>query len=429
MKTLILTTTMWIFFCSSAWARIEIKNPKNEFSEIVSITPLDSSDSFDSLQVEKVKLEKYVQKKDSILEQVSSVLNRKVLGEQVGYLTIKGPNVNIYDGKSTSTKKIKQVDINIHEGSIFSIHLTTDDNKVYLNKKSQISLNSFNRRARDRIREENKGTTGYAELGEFLRYQSLYGRLTLPDDTVVTLIPNIVDTAFLKLDPSISNLIEGRIYSDVMGLSGKANGIIQTELYTRFLGNTLNLPNSRYVPANFVAPYFLYSKFDSEFDTIALNADTSISRMRLIQLAPIHYGITFNVLSYFRVYRFELNFGLQGSLTRNVVFPDSTVADINQYSCYFQIGGVVTRGKNYGLEFSAKVYRSKLADRPSLNPVLNPTAIWVLSPEANLFWFPGNDKHNKIFFRYRGFYNLTDEDTNFIQLQLGYSFSINKLFK
>jgi hypothetical protein len=393
----------------------------------------DTLSKIDSLQKENDSLKNVLSSsEDLIIKTISKVALTKASKENIGILSIKKDKAIQYDRNEISYRKdlvITRIDMSILDGTIYAIQVVTDDNNVYSNKRSQISLTSFDRRHKDKLYPEGRGNNNYIKIGDFLRYQTAYGRLFLPDDTTVTLTPGKNYTATLVLDPSLSSLIEARVYSDVMGLSGKANGIIQTELYTKFIGNTINLRNTRYVFLNYISPYFSFSKFDSKFDTVALYPDTSISRMQLLQLSPVQYGVTFNLISYFRMHRFEINTGVQGNLTRNLLFPDSTVSDINQYSWFGQIGGTFTRGRNYGLDMSLKFIYNWLADEPKLNPEKTSMSIWILNPEANLFWFPGNDKNNKIFFRYRGFYNMSHSDTNFIQLQLGYSFNINKLFK
>ncbi len=400
-------------------------------SEVCYLNGVDSAKTIDSLNKKIEALAKLGnQREQEFVNTISKIANSKQSKKDVGFLSLKRSSINRYDRNyNKKSIDIRKVDVSILDGTIYSIQVVGNDSNIYSNKQSQISLSSFNKRYHEKLYEENSSGVQFIELGDFLRYQSNFGKLSLPDDTTFSLIPGEKDTIALLLDPALSGLIEGRIYSDVLGLSGGSNAILQTEFNSKFIGNTVNIRGTRVVLVNYVAPYFSFSKFDSKFDTTFLEKDTSISRMKLLQLSPVQFGLKLNLLSYYRMYRFEINAGLQGNITRNIVFPDSTITDINQYSVYTQVSGTFTRGSNFGLELSAKLAYNWLADKPQLNSMLNPKSIWVFNPEAVLYWYSGEEKNNKIFFRYRGFYNLSSDDTNFIQLQAGYSFNINSLFK
>jgi hypothetical protein len=209
------------------------------------------------------------------------------------------------------------------------------------------------------------------------------------------------------------------------GLLGRrANGLINTDVTSKFITNTGNFSNIDITPFSFIEGSISLSKFDSKFKSMdsttilaAPNKMDTVDRMQLMQTAWLKGGMKFNLISY----RFSRSQYLQINIgTRiNIVNADSFYRkerDIIMFDYYPEFTYTVQRLKNFGMDISMKWIFQRIADKEKFE---NKEWEYIFNPQIAFFYFPTDNPNRKIYLRFNYFANRKKDANNFYQLQFG----------
>lgn len=273
----------------------------------------------------------------------------------------------------------------------------------------------------------------------------------LPSDTIFTLKDSLgFNKIRLVNDENLNRFVDVKIYTDALGLSGKPNGLLQTEVQPRFTVTNRRL--IRWLPVVFLhnfSPGITLIKFDSKFGKVYLNNDSTISdRLTPVWQSYLIGSVNLNIMkiggssptSHINVY---LDFnarvgGFKTSLahTSSISGLDSlgnptTIqkADTIEGDSHFveyglEFASSISISKRFSTDFAAKVWWNRIAD-----PIIKNGGSYVYYNSSFRLNFitDSNVKTNRLFIRYRvGISN--NWDNVFHQLEFGYSTSILSLF-
>lgn len=330
----------------------------------------------------------------------------------------------------------KNEQILVREAKIDSIRFSIEMGKlstklvrVYIggeefeNTKAPIPVTRIRKRKYDNLWnfEEDK----FIRIGDVLRYTPVTWHI--PDDVENLLITSEKKSQSLSAASNLNSLINFSLYTDLAGLLGRrANGLINTDVTSRFITNTGNFSNKDITPFSFIEGSISLSKFDSKFKSMdsssikagPMNQDT-VDRMQLIQTAWLKGGLKVNMASY----RFSRSQYLQANIgvRINIVNADSFYRkekdkDIIMFDYYLEAAYNISRLKNFGMDISAKWIFQRLADKEKF---YNKEWEYIFNPQIAFSYYPTSNQNNRIYLRFNYFANHKKEANNFYQLQFG----------
>lgn len=304
-----------------------------------------------------------------------------------------------------------------------------------------------------------------------------YTRDYSPKDQVITTYSNLPQ--IVKKDMS-KELFEMKLYTDLFGVAkDKPNGLIQLEIDKRIAFVTKRLQrnytlSTQYRSFNwsyftYVKPSICISKIENKERKLPINSTKSIVNNQLYKEL---YATSIDILNYesFNIstdlnlllldmpeaqMTIYINAGFKYGITlvtdsaykyeqnQIVANPDGKTNDflINTFQVYPRISFRFFPEKRYGfsLSYMPSYYKTKnnkvaqiYSDSPDKTDFYNlaktakfATAIQAI--ELNAYFQPSSkDPNGKIFFRYRFNSQFKDINTNFSQIQLGYSYFFTK---
>jgi len=293
--------------------------------------------------------------------------------------------------------------------------------RQYTNLKAPVPLIQINQR-KDKIYNYNE--TAYIELTELIEYE---GKWYVPDDVEDIVLKPTKMSQDLSAYVNLNSLINFSFYTDLTGLLGRrANGLLITDITSKIITNTKNIPNSDISVSSFIETSFTISKFDSKFKSmdstdirVGKNGQMdTIDRMKLIQTAWLKGNVKYNLFSWKTVSNrhIELNVGAR----INVVNCDSIFRkerDVLFFEYYPEIAYKIHKLKNFGMDFSLRWLFQRIADK---EPFQNTGWETVFNPKVAFFYYPTTDPNNAIYLRFNYYAGKKKESQNFYQLQFGW---------
>ncbi len=343
--------------------------------------------------------------------------------------------------------KLDSISIAIFDGVIqdIVIHVTDDTTgQSVIWNSTIISVPDFESRVTDRIGKGKGNTSKYSfMLEDVLTIESLIGkRGYVPEDVAFTLTEDN-PVRILEINTDINSYLEARIYTDAFALfdDETPNGLVQTEISTRFFTRTQNSANKNTIWFNYLDMQLGFAKHDNDFSTLSLSepADDGkfdIDRKILFQQSWAWVDINSNILNRWinksHHKKFHWDIGISGYWSRVAEENnDSTIQNIFLPTYHTSIGFKLKRGENFGTNMELRAFAQRLTSDEGL--IANNDWMYYLNPEIEIYYHPSGKKRNKIFLRYRNFINLSDNDDSLIgfefqQLQIGYQYKFTNLF-
>jgi len=371
---------------------------------------------------------------EKAFEQFKSDFSKEELTyTKVGTVTLTDSTgrVKIYKKGKNKHEQIlfKEAKIDSIRFSIEMGKLSTKLIRVYVggeefeNTKAPIPVLRIRKRKYDNL--WNFDEDKYIRIGDVLRYTPVTWHL--PDDVEHLLLTPEKRSQTLSAASNLNSLINFSLYTDLAGLLGRrANGLINTDVTSRFITNTGNFSNRDITPFSFIEGSVSLSKFDSKFKSMdsssikagPMNQDT-VDRMQLIQTAWLKGGLKANLVSY----RFSRNQYIQANVgvRINVVNADSFYRkekdkDIIMFDYYVEAAYNISRLKNFGMDISVKWIFQRLADKEKF---YNKEMEYIFNPQIAFSYFPTSNQNNRIYLRFNYFANHKKDANNFYQLQFG----------
>lgn len=278
-----------------------------------------------------------------------------------------------------------------------------------------------------------------------------------PANQVIDYDPKISSgEAIPLLKEETSKLFEARVYSDFVGLEGKAaNGLIQTEIAKRLNiktdrlnSNSIILKHTRNLGlGGWIEPTITLSKIEqtnkyltlSEFaqkDTLGRNRYYA-STLDIRQHEAFSVGTRVN-LGYGDFPNLKSTLSLNGGIYYGRTPIQTSTIDttigrgINTLTYLAEVVCDTKADERWGLTFSMRCNYMHILSREIVQVSESIDPKNLLLPQGNnrlyftnqmqIFFKPSNDMRGQLFFRYRYHWQLGDQKLGFHQAQVGYSF-------
>lgn len=344
----------------------------------------------------------------------------------VGTISLKDSMVNVYNVKDTLIGKMKidSVKFSIEMGKLSNKMVRVFiKNDQFENNKAPISVFKIKKKQYNKL--WNFDDTAYIKLGDVLRYSP--AGWYIPEDVDDLLLTPEKKSQTLGAASNLNSLINFSLYTDLAGLLGRrANGLINTDITSRFITNTGNFSNKDITPFSFIEGSVVLSKFDSKFKSMdsttikagPLNQDT-VDRMQLMQTAWFKGAMKINFLSARILHSHYLQ--ANGGVRVNIVNADSFYRkernrDIIMFDYFLEAAYNIHRLKNFGMDISVKWIFQRLADKEQFS---NKEWQYIFNPQFSFLYYPNSNQNNKIYLRFNYFANRKKDANNFYQLQFG----------
>lgn len=244
------------------------------------------------------------------------------------------------------------------------------------------------------------------------------------------------DTAHFRHEliavPTADNIINFSIFTDVVGLFGEANGLVQFEADAYIPLNHGNINNSNWFLLRGIRPYFNLIRMDKEFQTIDVKddigdgmlADTTFPKM--FRQAYLRGGFDLNVLtstSGTNVFNFFV--GTEFRQAR-LLIRDNDKQSANMISAYAGANFATRAFENFRISGDSRFYfPSRLIQTHDYR---KEGMMWLISSVA-LSYHPPFRPQSKIFLRLNYNFYITTSGNDFVQLQMGYKTPLSSKVK
>ena len=237
----------------------------------------------------------------------------------------------------------------------------------------------------------------------------------------------------IKEDTSLQNAVEFRAYTDFLGLfSDASNGIVQFEGKGDFylLPFSTGLSRSDIRILDKITPYVNFSKINDDVRAVqTINVDatniTTANNLEIVQKSYLEMGSKINL--------FNIRFTKETPFRLISYFPiryqisdikvDNTFKNIQGFAYGLGLTAEIKRFNNFGFNYSFEISKYTFQNQNKVENFISPDAFGVLRNEAEIFYFPGKEKTQSIFLKFKTFNNLNNTEA-FYQLQFGYRFSV-----
>lgn len=382
------------------------------------------------------------------IEETLSVIEKRITEEgdqheEVGkFVLFELNDIKVHrlrSGKKSYSKStpnpitIQSVKLNIKDGAIVDMQVITTGNETFTNYVAPISINLFNESGNYLTFLNRDGVIDAIYTNNFIRWERERG--FNPEDRVVTL-DSKTRTQTLRRGVGINHVIDLSLFTDLPGLFGdKPNGITQTEAFVKLVTNNgpLKYPFTEKINFKIKSPLILckfislratFSRFDSKYEAVKMNADSSVSRQDLLQRSDANVDLTLNLFSTWLPKKsanwFNANAGA-GIYGSDLLSLDDTVSVVLPYF-FLEPTFEVKAAQNFGLDLSLKFIRQYAPQLPK-----DGDWRWIFRPQATLYWSPPGDVGSKIFARAAFVNDLHEKKAPFYQIQVGYSIRFSDL--
>ncbi|WP_175621573.1 hypothetical protein [Chryseobacterium schmidteae] len=410
------------------------------------------------------------------LEDLFSMKSETYLGDFK--VSQKGQNIELFREKDKQEKRfaksanlnleLEKILFSIYEGSIKEAYVTVKDNlgreHLYENKYP-ISLMRFSSVApktsliyKTSISHNKKEVLESKYLGTEIRFSDILmyipnpGENYVPDDLSLSFPQkNETDdsniTYKIRQDTSLKNVVELRAYTDFLGLFNNSdNGLIQLEGKAEFFVNPFNITNSHLFIFKKLTPYVNFSRLDNDSKYIEIvevkdskyimegkeDIDFGDLRLQAIEKAYLDMG--------FRAYLASYAFSKESPFNMSVYIPirflisnaslgilDNSIKKFELKT--FGIGGGINlsfkKFNNFVLNYNIELSEFKFKEFNAVKDFSNPSSLWALTNEAEVSYYPGKQKNQSAFVRFRVVSNAEKNiENSFYQFHFGYRFTI-----
>ncbi len=400
-------------------------------------TPTVQSQRTDTTKTDKTEQESLSSK----INEMSKELSKKVEINQAAFC-LAHPINHVHKAQKRREDcdvTVKSITIITFGGRIQKVIVAIKDDAGYYTNKGPISVTTLKSFKHTPLYYEGS-TEKYEEstlnIGELINYIDFTNRASYPSDyTIVLSEDKVVDS--IKISKSPLDFFDVRAYSDAKGLSGEANGLAQTDINVSFIGNTKTGSRSfwSYVtPLAHVNMNLTLSKFDSDFDTLAITSfitRSDIDVLKYIQYSNVAFKVETELFRYSRIHDGFLCLGHQ--MYSTVLRDTSDVSKrVLTPGFYLTLGGTMFNLPKIRGTYKFPVLFNYLHDQPFSGQLQN--FYMAIVPEIEIVVDPvqkgaeGNEGMT-LFGRIRYFDLPNYKGNNFWQLQLGATIPLTEVLK
>lgn len=330
--------------------------------------------------------------------------------------------------------KIDSVSIIISEGRITFLRVYLKEIDEPFTNNGPISITNMYRRRYYELRYSGKEDfykDCFIPLGQVVSYFPTIDRMYYPSKdrmTLTTLSP--ISKIYSESNPR--TFLEARVFTDISGLSGNQNGLVQTEINARVITNS----NANFRGFSTLFQYFnmgiSWSKFDSNSDTLFIpnfGEARANEILRLTQQAFSNFYFDADIIRATRVLDFYVKVGHNLAITRVSDKSNNTFRRVFTPSIYVKSGMRVYNSPWIKVDFNIPCHFVYLYDDAIIHD--QKTSYTYIAPEIELSMNlrkpePNNEKNRAFIFARVRYYDLVDRGgNNFWQLQTGVEIPIS----
>lgn len=355
----------------------------------------------------------------------------------------------------------EQVKVSIREGAMYDIRvmLTDSENKhkYYFSNAVPISLLRYMKKAKtsylintlNNPNERDLATDDRYEnyvirLSDVLRYFNNTGNNYVQDNEDYCFPPatdsensnpDVLRLYKIKQDTNLQNIVELRTFTDFLGLfdEDSPNGIVQIEGRADFYLAPFQIGN-RFPFTLFkkTTPYVNFAKIEEDVRNVAIEATEAdpllfkVSRpLDLIEKAYLDMGVITDIIGFSLTKEFPFSFNFYLPIRYKVSTLEWADSTHQNFKTVGYGGGIRIEAKrfnNFGFTNSSEWSKFNHVNR--IENLEIPDNFWVFRNESEIFYYPNKNKAQSIFLRLRSYFNTTDTEDSFFQLQFGYRFSL-----
>jgi hypothetical protein len=341
--------------------------------------------------------------------------------------------------------KINSVQVSVKDAEIVEIMVNTNQG-IFRNRQNIIDILHFAKHGGDHlyyepIKYRKDADSIFVFLDDVISYVPRKSFRDVPYTNFQVSLNDSNKCHELTESTSINTYFNVAGFTDIKGISGEPNGIVQFTADARFILNTRNIWNSSLVFLNYITFHGGLSKFDNDFKGTQIINKDSISRKDLLQRANYSVGTKLNIFKVFPsptprfiIDNIELNAGynfigskLYDTSIKSPQVIDTTFNNVTLNQFYIEPILVFNRQGNFAMTLSLPI--SFINVKKSAPAIKNTSLEYWATPGISLMYYPKQNSASKLFFRYNHFINLKDKTQAFSQLQLGLSFNLTDVWK
>ncbi|KAB8152517.1 hypothetical protein EZY14_014010 [Kordia sp. TARA_039_SRF] len=293
---------------------------------------------------------------------------------------------------------------------------------------------------------------------DVLDYHPNAGNNYVPDDVSYTFPSKEDDEEKTKKRRSyqiinnshLQNVLDIRTYTDFIGLFGdEANGLFQIEGKADFFIHPFNFSKTSIYIFKKVSPYVRYSRLDKEDNFVealplpmpdSLNLDLyefENRKLSILEKTNLEMGFNTNFFQFRFAKEIPFWISLYVPLSYHVTnvkrqVPEEETVDfdadelINFRTFGVGIGASIElkRLNNFGLNVGFEVKKYSNVGQYEKNNIIEPSKLETKAVNAEIFYYPNNNKSQSVFLRMRSIHDLGSSKDAFFQLQFGYRFTL-----
>ncbi|MFA6056934.1 MAG: hypothetical protein WC756_01955 [Taibaiella sp.] len=243
------------------------------------------------------------------------------------------------------------------------------------------------------------------------------------------------DTQFAKpliAVPTADNIINFSVFTDVVGLFGEANGLVQFEADAYIPLNHGNIQNRNWFVLRGIRPYFDLIRMDKEFQTIDVRDDISDGMLadttfpKMFRQAYLRGGFDLNVMtSTTGTNVFNAFIGTEFRQSR-LLIRDNDKQSANMISAYTGVNFATRAFDNFRISGDSRLYF--LSRLIQTHDYRKEGMVWLIS-SVTLSYHPPFRPQSKIFLRLNYNFYATTSGNDFVQLQMGYKTPLSSKVK
>ncbi|MDX2195439.1 MAG: hypothetical protein NW207_03390 [Cytophagales bacterium] len=377
----------------------------------------------------------------------------------LGYVPPKNISTN-----DTILLLIDKIDLQIMNGVIKHIYVytkTRDGNARYTftNQDAPLPINEYFLRKDDKLYDVNTKSNLHIKIGDALIYETTNPQYAIPNNDYFFTLESKAPQKEIEVGKGLSQLVDAAIFTDFNQLAFKSNnGYIHTEISPTLMLHTRNIKNRFGYLFQTVKPFLWYTVYGERSDTI--NFSNTDFRIKVQQQAFLRFGTMMSIYNFSHKHlqytTFDIKAGYLGAITRSNNKSADYLEHVLSHNIVLEPVILVRPVYNFGAEFGGRLmwnilsrenvlnkhyytinYPNELGKLVNRNTTYDTDTIidksvtndyWFFQLMVNLYYFPNEDKHNKIFFR--AIYTKSfQESGDYVQMQIGYSANLNDIIK
>lgn len=336
--------------------------------------------------------------------------------------------------------RLKSIYLRIENNQIIKIYVYTNRGLfinrhviplIWYNERGPLSCKHQKPRKFDMLRGADLNNSNLCiTIGDVLSFEPSLTHINFPGSCEIRLTAQ--SSAYKLIGaPTADFIINLAVYSDVIGLFGAANGLVQVEGDAEIPINYSNISRKNGYLFRSSKIYLGLSRFDKEFQSIDLRSsfngqieDSTASN--IFRQAYIRGGVDLNLFSWFTSTNYWNIFGGAEFRQSNLKLRSDETIKANTISALAGINYLSRALDNFRFFFDVRYYiLSRVIETPDYAQTDHN---WIVS-NVGVSYHPPSQPRSRIFLRYVYNHYNNNQGYDFNQIQIGYKTNLGSQIK